>query len=138
MDEISKAKPSELADEAKRITGEAGIVWNGTVFTLTVPAFRNVVLKLADWENFTLGREPSYKDEILSLRKSVQMRDLTIKEKDEIISAKNTQISALESIQKALRDVINAQAREKFWGGLSKTTIGAMIGFSLATFLHGK
>jgi len=138
LDQIAAAKPNELADEAKRITGEGEIVWNGQNFTLSLSAFRNVVSKLADWENFTASREPSYRDEILSLRKAIVMRDLTIVEKDKIIAAKNMQITAQEAIQKALRDVITHQKSDKFWGGLAKGTIGVLIGFTLATVLAGK
>ena len=61
--EIAKERPVELVDRARAVLNTNEIWWNQETerVELSLPAFRNGVVKWADWEDFTLKREPSYK-----------------------------------------------------------------------------
>jgi len=61
--EIAKERPVELVDRARAVLKTDEIWWNQETekVELSLPAFRNGVVKWADWEDFTLKREPSYK-----------------------------------------------------------------------------
>jgi len=61
--EIAKERPVELVDRARAILNTDEVWWNQETerVELSLPAFRNGVVKWADWEDFTLKREPSYK-----------------------------------------------------------------------------
>lgn len=64
--EIAKERPVELVDRARAMLDTDEIWWNQETerveFSLQV--FRNGVIKWAEWEDFTLKREPDYKKEI--------------------------------------------------------------------------
>ena len=61
--EIAKERPVELVDRARAVLKTDEIWWNQETerVELSLPVFRNGVVKWADWEDFTLRREPSYK-----------------------------------------------------------------------------
>jgi len=61
--EIAKERPVELVDRARAVLNTDEIWWNQETekVELSLPAFRSGVVKWADWEDFTLKREPSYK-----------------------------------------------------------------------------
>jgi uncharacterized protein YpmB len=64
--EIAKERPVELVDRARAVLGTDEVWWNQETerAELSLLAFRNGVTKWAEWEDFTLKREPDYKKEI--------------------------------------------------------------------------
>lgn len=60
--EIAKERPVELVDRARTVLNTDEIWWNQETerAELSLQAFRNGVTKWADWEDFTLKREPDY------------------------------------------------------------------------------
>ena len=62
--EIAKERPVELVDRARAVLNTDEVWWNQETkrAELSLSAFRNGVTKWADWEDFTLSREPSYKE----------------------------------------------------------------------------
>jgi len=61
--EIAKERPVELVDRARAVLKTDEVWWNQETerVELSLSAFRDGVVKWADWEDFTLKREPSYK-----------------------------------------------------------------------------
>lgn len=64
--EIAKERPVELVDRARAVLNTDEIWWNQETerAELSLQAFRNGVTKWADWEDFTLKREPDYLKQI--------------------------------------------------------------------------
>jgi len=68
MEELEKridvAPPETLLGITRRILGTDEVWWNEErqIFEFSLEAFRSVTKKLSDWEDFTLRREPSYKE----------------------------------------------------------------------------
>jgi len=64
--EIAKERPVELVDRARAVLNTDEIWWNQETerAELSLSAFRNGVTKWADWEDFTLKREPDYLQQI--------------------------------------------------------------------------
>jgi hypothetical protein len=64
--EIAKERPVELVDRARAVLNTDEIWWNQETerAELSLSAFRNGVTKWAEWEDFTLKREPDYKKQI--------------------------------------------------------------------------
>ena len=64
--EIAKERPVELVDRARAVLKTDEVWWNQETerAELSLQAFRNGVTKWADWEDFTLKREPDYLTQI--------------------------------------------------------------------------
>jgi len=64
--EIAKERPVELVDRARAVLKTDEVWWNQETerAELSLQAFRNGVTKWADWEDFTLKREPDYQKQI--------------------------------------------------------------------------
>ena len=62
--QIEVAPPETLLGITRRILGTDEVWWNEErqIFEFSLEAFRSVTKKLNDWEDFTLRREPSYKE----------------------------------------------------------------------------
>lgn len=60
--EIAKERPVELVDRARAVLDTEEVWWNQETerVELSLQAFRGGVVKWADWEDFTLKREPDY------------------------------------------------------------------------------
>lgn len=60
--EIAKERPTELVKRARKVLDTNEVWWNEETerVEFTLAAFRNGVTKWADWEDFTLKREPDY------------------------------------------------------------------------------
>lgn len=64
--EIAKERPVELVDRARAVLKTDEVWWNQETerAELSLEAFRNGITKWADWEDFTLKREPDYLKQI--------------------------------------------------------------------------
>lgn len=64
--EIAKERPVELVNRARVVLNTDEIWWNQETerAELSLSAFRNGVTKWAEWEDFTLKREPGYLQQI--------------------------------------------------------------------------
>lgn len=64
--EIAKERPVELVNRARAVLKTDEIWWNQETerVEFSLQAFRNGVTKWADWEDFTLKREPDYLKQI--------------------------------------------------------------------------
>lgn len=63
---IAKERPVELVDRARAVLDTNEVWWNQETerVELSLQAFRGGVVKWADWEDFTLKREPDYQKEV--------------------------------------------------------------------------
>ena len=66
--EIAKEKPDELINRARGLLDTDEIWWNTETekVEFSLESFRAGVTRLADWSDFTLEREPNYKQQILN------------------------------------------------------------------------
>jgi prefoldin subunit 5 len=124
--DLRKATPDKLVDEAKRIlnTDEIWLVQNHIEFSIA--AFRENVVRLYDWENFTLVREPNY--------------DKQLAEKDTLIAGLEQKVKLLEQQQKSiegwnkdLKDFISKQNRKTFLQKVMYVVGAFSIGYVLAS-----
>lgn len=65
---IQTASPETLLGITRRVLGTDEVWWDEEqqMFKFSLAAFRAVTIKLSDWEDFTLTREPSYKTQIIN------------------------------------------------------------------------
>lgn len=136
--EIAKERPVELVDRARAVLNTDEIWWDQETerVELSLQAFRNGVTKWADWEDFTLKREPDYlkqiandaivvaglEGKISNLGTEIGNLKIVIKEKD----------TSYDSLRTALDEFIRAVGKRP---GLLEKAFWTALGYAAgATF----
>ena len=135
---IQTAQPNELVAEAGRVlgVGEKDIFWNGTQVIFTLEAFRQQVKVNADWENFTLYREPNYKSQA-QLQANINLElNKGLAAKDQIIDSLTKQITAHEAIEKSLHTQLVASKRASFFKEVGYSVVSGVAGYLWGSLGH--
>jgi hypothetical protein len=127
---LQTAQPSALVTEAQRILGRTDIYWNGTQIVFSLEAFRHQCAINADWENFTLYREPNYQSQIQTQTDLIAKLNEGLAADSQAISFLKMQITAQEAIQAALRKELAARSTESFFAKLTYGIVGWAAGFA--------
>jgi len=137
--QIEVAPPETLLGITRRILGTDEVWWNEEkeVFEFSLEAFRSVTIKLNDWEDFTLNREPSYKEK--EGKDAIIIEGLEGKNKNLVIEVGNLKlaldkkIGSYNQLQGAFDEFKRAAGKgggtlEKILWGLAGAGLGALFG----------
>lgn len=143
MEELEKrlevAPPETLLGITRRILGTDEVWWNKErqMFEFSLEAFRSVTIKLSDWEDFTLKREPSYKTQIIKDGVIITELEGKIdnfgKEVGNLKLALDKKIGSYNQLQGAFDEFKRAAGKgggtlEKILWGLAGAGLGALFG----------
>jgi len=132
--EIAKEKPVELVDRARRILNTDEIWWNEATqrIEFSLQAFRGGVIKLTDWEDFTLRREPDYLKEIANdaiimagLKGKIENFGIEVGNLKLVIKGKDT---SYDTLKDAFDEYKRLSGKK---GGLLTQILWGMAGFGL-------
>jgi len=138
--EIAKEKPDELINRARGLLDTNEIWWNTETekVEFSLESFRLGVTRWADWSDFTLKREPNYKQQIFNfgIIKAAQEEKILNLE-IEIGNFKITDIQHLknyDALNMAFSD-FRRYANKK--GGLAKNLMWSGLGYGVGKLLEG-
>jgi len=138
--EIAKEKPDELINRARGLLDTDEIWWNNETekVEFSLESFRLGVTRWADWSDFTLKREPNYKQQILNAGIiKVTQEEKILNLKIEIGNFKITDIQhqknydALDTAFSDFRQYANKK------GGLAKNLMWGGLGYGVGKLLEG-
>lgn len=132
--QIEVAPPETLLSITRRILGTDEVWWNEEtqMFEFSLEAFRSVTIKLSDWEDFTLKREPSYKTQII--KDGVIIEELEGKVVNFKVEVGNLKLALGEKIgsYNQLRGAFDEYKRAaKKGGGTLEKILWGLAGFGL-------
>jgi hypothetical protein len=124
----SEAPPETLIADIREILGttEVWLVEDGILFS--VDAFRKVTEKLYDWEDFTLVREPNYKQTIENYKTKVYL----LTDSNGLLKEQIQTLSDIRALQKVWNEEMKAfivkSSGSSFWSTLKNIGTGIAIG----------
>jgi len=138
--EIAKEKPDELINRARGLLDTDEIWWNNETekVEFSLESFRIGVTRWADWSDFTLKREPNYKQQILNagiIKATQEEKILNL-----VTEVGNLKITATQQQKNynALSDAFSdfrRYANKK--GGLAKNLMWGGLGYGVGKLLEG-
>ena len=137
---LKTAQPNVLVAKAIQVLGvtDKDIVYNGTSVVFTLEAFRKQVTVDADWEDFSLNREPNYKSQIVNQASQIGNLNQQMLVKDQIIANQDKQIASHQAIENAFKDQVSAQKRESLFSKIETCAISGAVGAVGGWLAHGK
>jgi uncharacterized secreted protein with C-terminal beta-propeller domain len=134
---IQTAQPYELVADARRVlgVGEKDIFWNGTQVIFTLEAFRQQVKVNADWESFTLYREPNYQAKVNLLEAKDLKRIEELAAKDEVINSLTKQVADHMAIESSLRTQLVASKRASLFKEVGYSVVSGASGYLLGSLI---
>ena len=133
---LREAPPEHLIQEARRIlqTKNLRLTQQGVEFSLS--AFRETTIKLLEWENFSLKREPLYREELRLKDKIIATQKKQI---DSLLLLNKTlegKYSTLESLSKEWKEYIVKRERRSRFSTFLGIAGGVCLGFVLAEMIN--
>jgi len=138
--EIAKEKPDELINRARSLLATNEIWWNTDTekVEFSLESFRLGVTRWADWSDFTLEREPNYKQQILNVNKIKTTQEEKIL--NLVTEIGNFKITATQ--QQKNYDALNTAFSEfrryaKKKGGIGHDLMWGGVGYGVGKLLEG-
>lgn len=129
---IEIAPPDTLLGIVQQVLNTNEIWFNADkgVFEFSLAAFRAVAVKLVDWEDFTLAREPKYKMQIINLRIVVEKQGQKIInldiEIDNLVKALTEKQNSYISLRSSFDNYLKTSRKSGcgFWGTVLRLAVG--------------
>ena len=135
MAKLQSAQPSELIGDAQAVLGPGETIkFNGTAYIIGADTFRLIVVRLTDWSDFTLVREPAYKKTILDWAALSSNQDKQLEQKDVVIKQLSIQLGSTQDIVAQLHKEIGIYKKRTFWSEVKWGGIGLAAGWLTGHF----
>jgi len=127
-EKASEATPETLIVDIREIleTNEVWLVEDGVLFS--VDAFRKVIEKLYDWRDFTLVREPNYKQTIETYKTKVYL----LTDSNRLLKEQVKSLGDIRALQQTwneeMKQYIVKSSGSNFWSTVQKVGTGIAIG----------
>ena len=132
-----EAKPEELIDDIRAIleTNEIWKVEDGILFSMN--AFRKVSEKIYDWKDFSLKREPGYKETINLYKNKVFVLTKDISDMNKIIKGWDEKYTLQKVFNDDLTEYLKKSDKGSFWKSVKQVGTGIAIGAITAFVIDG-